>query len=610
MAAGVRLIADALEPLGDLASAGLPLALPALAVVLVGASGLPPLVGFIVAVLGATAAWFGVLRSEYGRAVAAYQGYRSLGAAVRALWPLTLTVLLVAVVLVVVLSALVYPELDGFEARGGISTVLLLLAIALTGIAATLRLAAYVTTAGRLVVTLALLAAAGRLAVDAGLLPGHEWFGENVPATWVVGFAVVVILVHAVIVGVHARRQAAQAAAASATPPPEAPTIAWRVRVGTLGVVAALTGACAIFGATATAKLIADQTDPRVTGAVTPIGSGRVDDFRVATDPSLLARDYAPVLAFTEGQRWSPIPVEQYLAEAELMQYGKGRRMVRSVHQLPTECPGVVVPPCHTLTLDCPDGGDCAMPDPPRELGGQRPTGTAYVRIIKRDKPPEDGSPDPFIEAGPYSDRLDTLLQYWFFYAYDEWVTPVFAGELKQRHEGDWEAVMVGLSKTEPLFVAYSSHCGGNWRDWRHVLVADDLEPRTHPYVAVAEGSQANYDNPNSSRSPDWATCAGIPGDALKLVSYASNIRDRTGAVWTWTPSSDQLMEVDAGVPPMSFPGTWGANDLTTLKTPARSHRLGSGAGPKTPSLQALWREPLRVVFCTKTWQPRGRCRG
>ena len=247
------------------------------------------------------------------------------------------------------------------------------------------------------------------------------------------------------------------------------------------------------------------------------------------------------------------------------------------------------------------------MENPPGKLGGLRDAGVAYVRILERDKPPEDGSPDPFTAAGPYASKVTTLLQYWFFYAYDEWVTPVFAGQLRQRHEGDWESVMVGLSETEPLFVAYSSHCGGTWRPWRDALVAKGVGPLTHPYVAVAEGSQANYDNPSASRAPDWATCAGIPGDTLTLVSYASNIRDRTGAVWSWTPK--RLVEVDAETPPMSFPGTWGANDLTTLET-LRSHRLSNPApGPRTPSLQRLWREPLNTVFCTGTWHGPGRCK-
>ena len=47
--------------------------------------------------------------------------------------------------------------------------------------------------------------------------------------------------------------------------------------------------------------------------------------------------------------------------------------------------------------------------------------------------------------------RPSTLIQYWYFYRYDEWSTPVLGGRLLQRHEGDWEAVMVGLSDTQQI---------------------------------------------------------------------------------------------------------------------------------------------------------------
>jgi hypothetical protein len=57
----------------------------------------------------------------------------------------------------------------------------------------------------------------------------------------------------------------------------------------------------------------------------------------------------------------------------------------------------------------------------------------------------------------------------------------------------------------------------------------------------------------------------------------------------------------------MSFPGSWGAYDHTTLEN-LLPHRLGrEGTGPKTPSLQALWTHPITTVFCSPHWRPR-RC--
>ena len=81
----------------------------------------------------------------------------------------------------------------------------------------------------------------------------------------------------------------------------------------------------------------------------------------------------------------------------------------------------------------------------------------------------------------------------------------------------------------------FSQHCGGEWYRWRDVRVTGG----THTVVAAADGSQANYRFPNASQAPDWTGCANLPARTTTLVSYASNIRDRTGADWSWSPPED-----------------------------------------------------------------------
>ena len=68
-----------------------------------------------------------------------------------------------------------------------------------------------------------------------------------------------------------------------------------------------------------------------------------------------------------------------------------------------------------------------------------------------------------------------------------------------------------------------------------------------------------------------------------------------------------RLVFVDDETPPMTFPGTWGAKDVAVLSN-SRTQELGKpGAGPRTPSLQALWTDPPETIFCSKTWDgPRG----
>jgi hypothetical protein len=133
--------------------------------------------------------------------------------------------------------------------------------------------------------------------------------------------------------------------------------------------------------------------------------------------------------------------------------------------------------------------------------------------------------------------------------------------------------------------------------------VAADAPVPTHPLVAVAEGSHANYDGSQSRRPPDWASCLGVDGSAFAALTYVWGIEDVTGNHVRVMPSNVVL--VDRRTAPMSFPGTWGGNDYTALAN-QRAFRLGEpGRGPRTPSLQALWVDPITTIFCSSQWRPR-----
>lgn len=75
-----------------------------------------------------------------------------------------------------------------------------------------------------------------------------------------------------------------------------------------------------------------------------------------------------------------------------------------------------------------------------------------------------------------------TIVQYWFFYAYNP-------GSLNQ-HQGDWEMIQIILDSTEtPVSAVYSKHHSGEIAQWQDVEKLDG----THPRVYVALGSHANY---------------------------------------------------------------------------------------------------------------------
>jgi hypothetical protein len=230
--------------------------------------------------------------------------------------------------------------------------------------------------------------------------------------------------------------------------------------------------------------------------------------------------------------------------------------------------------------------------------------------VLRASHPERDGAGAVFASLPRELEEmgLSTLVEYWFFYRYDEWRAPIVAGTLAQRHEADWEAVVVGLSDRAPLFVGYSAHCGGEWKPWNRVRAAPISSPRTHPLVAVAEGSHANY-AVAGPQTPNWTSCSRMPNRLADALTYAANIRERTDYAREWFP--DRLIPASGDTLPMSFPGTWGRNDRSVLENFAHHPTSESGGGPKSPPLQPLWARPVRTIFCNPYWDgPRDLCDG
>ena len=330
-----------------------------------------------------------------------------------------------------------------------------------------------------------------------------------------------------------------------------------------------------------------------------------------ADDNKAIEYEHAPVLAFNEDQRWTPIPVHEYFTDYNAHVVRKdGSRVTGGF-----TCPSIGPRKCLRVTIDCPSAADpCATPVPiEHERGDHISSGQIYVRVLRR-KPPRDDDPDDVVArrglfeplrerslpkggAEGIAHKTQVLLEYWFFYPYDEWTTKILGASFTQRHEGDWESVSVGLGEGDkPLYVAYSAHCGGSWRPW-----ADTVRYETHPLVAVARGSHGNYPNAGAQRPPDFTSCTKLPRGIGTLLAFAANIRDVTADRWEW--GADRVEKVDETEWPMSFPGTWGGNDIIQLKT-RRSfpETPTSGAGPASPPLQPLWQDPIRTIFCDRYW--------
>lgn len=614
LAIGVAVVLTPLRPIGALLDAARPLGVPVLLVVAAGTVDSPIALQLIAGALAMLVAVHVLIKPEWRRLLAWAARLRTgpktaaeqrgrVGGFV-ALGCLAITVIVAPLV--------VAPGGDSLEARGGLAGYLFTVAVILLGIAALLRLIGYARSFLKIPVAICTVLASVRLAIEAGMLPGDGSLDTDLP--WltaqflleVAGAVLVVSIVAELFTLVQARHSDVRAepgmrlAIALERPPL---TRRFTDAASAVGLAASVAAAVVLFAA-----MVLAANPGRATGAL----AGKVEARRAdtpATRPAdagdaELAETYSPVLLFSGEQDWSPVAVDDYLRRAGrrvTISDWEGRRRTEPLSEL-TDCPDIVPAPCFKLTTRCDDAkDDCAQRIRHPAAGARVRDGAVYVRVRRKAGPRPDNSPDPFDAVGQYGRRTTILIQYWYFYPYDDWVSPVIAGQLRQRHESDWEAVTVGLANDGPLFVAFSQHCGGQWYAWNDVRVAANPAPRLHPLVVVARGSQANYRYPNASQAPDWTGCANLPARTTTLVSYASNIRDRTGVDWSWTPA--RYIHTSARKPPMNFLGRWGPFSRTELQTLYRRKPLGpDAAGPATPSLQPLWREPMRTIFKSPRW--------
>ncbi|HEX8083459.1 MAG TPA: hypothetical protein VF529_04160 [Solirubrobacteraceae bacterium] len=395
----------------------------------------------------------------------------------------------------------------------------------------------------------------------------------------------------------------------SECPPAESPQ---RVvsRSGDLGLVAAVLAAATFV----VSGIVSQRSTPPIDRSEPGYAIARSGDLGAPPDVSdllddrqRLANAFAPRVEMTDDERWRPTEVEAYLRSADLVEKGRAREDDRvidprplSPQELPARCPAGTAPPCFFLTIHCTlehsEESDCEE-DPQRD----RERGLAYARVLRRSDP---GAADAFPAVGPFHEELDTIVQYWLFYYYDDWRARTIFGDVRQGHEGDWESVTVGVSAKRPLFVALSSHCAGTWLAWEDVRVADQGR-RTHPMVAVAEGSQANYADPDESIPPNIGRCRGFRQREVEALTLAYEVRERTGAA-VILPLEALL--VDDSSPVMRFPGRWGRDDRIWFETAfGRRYRLARvGGGPESPGQKNEWDNPVTDVFCDPRWKKVG----
>jgi hypothetical protein len=206
-----------------------------------------------------------------------------------------------------------------------------------------------------------------------------------------------------------------------------------------------------------------------------------------------------------------------------------------------------------------------------------------------------------------------TVLQYWFFYAFNDWRS-AFHGA--NDHEADWEQITLFLSSEQegtavPRWAAYAQHdyhgeaLRRRWDDAEQLQVVDG-----HPVVFAGAGSHASYfvageyQAEQALRLPHWmAALAGaisrlFPGDTenkgpqrlvpIAFVDYArgDGASIGPGQAREWSPVVLDPTQTWA----FDYPGLWGVS----IQDPFEGE--DAPAGPvynRDGSVRGSWFDPL-----------------
>lgn len=328
-----------------------------------------------------------------------------------------------------------------------------------------------------------------------------------------------------------------------------------------------------------------------------------------ATDHDILL-GFSPLISYGAGDGDMPISADVYLGDATVTSIAPvaGDVALDKILAPPTcerqvdPCVLVKHPDCRAVAsctpfvLDLTQVGPLAVDD----------RIVAYGRVLRRGT---DGIP---WETSPFGDELTIVAQWWYFTPIDDWKDDFLAGagHATKRHDADWEQITIGFSDTEPLFVAYSSHCGGRWRLWNDVLIfnngyapIDGLGIRLHPQAERTDGSHGFYFSALEGQAPDTGECVAKPFRALfRSHLTLAGVDDLTASTGYLLPRLIEEVEAEAT---FDYPAVWSTGTtakfkiagFTLLDVDDRSDDEPNG--PEGPSFKPIFSDPLGTIFCS-----------
>jgi hypothetical protein len=152
---------------------------------------------------------------------------------------------------------------------------------------------------------------------------------------------------------------------------------------------------------------------------------------------------------------------------------------------------------------------------------------------------------------------------------------------------------------------------GVDTRAFAEQLATPGADGATHPQIAVAEGSQANYPLRERESAPDFSECLSLPSNAVAPLALAANFRDRLGDDVRVIPNPIFLNErvTKSEIRALTLPIIWGVGGQTRFRGglfgwPEKTLEGGpDGPGPPAPALQPLWFDPLNTIFGSPAWK-------
>lgn len=202
-----------------------------------------------------------------------------------------------------------------------------------------------------------------------------------------------------------------------------------------------------------------------------------------------LLEKYAPILYLHPDEQFFPVPIEAFLRESTLIIPDiQAPQLVREINNPSVDdlMTGIY------LDLNNADPGIkenkrfSTVPNP-NDWNNVNPA--VYGRLVKEESTNSEQS---------------TILQYWFFYVFNDYGDFEHSTAEVLRHEGDWEMIQVILNKNESPTATYSYHRGGIHYDWDNANEEDSVlfDPsdinKTHPKVFVAHGGHGSWNRPDS----------------------------------------------------------------------------------------------------------------